>query len=81
MRADRRARLQRRRRRSDEGRVRLVYPEIQGGRVIADVEVAGLGDYFVGERTRVYVADGERARRSSSRAPMSIAGRRSISSG
>lgn len=43
-----------------EGRVRLVYPEIQGGRVIADVESAGVGDYFVGERTRVYVATGER---------------------
>jgi RND family efflux transporter MFP subunit len=43
-----------------EGRVRLVYPEIQGGRVIADVDVAELGDYFVGERTRVYVATGAR---------------------
>jgi transposase len=43
-----------------EGKVRLVYPEIQGGRVIADVEVAGLGDYFVGERTRVYVDTGTR---------------------
>ena len=43
-----------------EGRVRLVYPEIQGGRVIADVEVSGLGDYFVGERTRVYVTTGKR---------------------
>ena len=43
-----------------EGRVRLVYPEIEGGRVIADVEVPGLGDYFVGERTRVYVNTGDR---------------------
>jgi RND family efflux transporter MFP subunit len=43
-----------------EGKVRLVYPEILGGRVIADVEVAGLGDYFVGERTRVYVDTGAR---------------------
>jgi len=34
-----------------EGRVTTVYPEIQGGRVIADVEVPGLGDYVVGERT------------------------------
>lgn len=42
------------------GKVRLVYPEIQGGRVIADVEVAGLGDYFVGERTRVFLPTGER---------------------
>ncbi|MFN3891050.1 MAG: efflux RND transporter periplasmic adaptor subunit [Beijerinckiaceae bacterium] len=44
-----------------DGRVRLVYPEIQGGRVMADVEVSGLGDYFVGERTRVYVSTGKRA--------------------
>lgn len=43
-----------------EGVVRIVYPEIQGGRVIADVEVPGLGDYFVGERTRVYVDTGNR---------------------
>ena len=42
------------------GRVRIVYPEIQGGRVIADVEVAGLGGYFVGERTRVTVPTGQR---------------------
>ena len=33
---------------------------IDQGRVIADVEVEGLGDYFVGERTRVYVATGTR---------------------
>ena len=31
-----------------------------GGRVIADVEVGGLGDYFVGERTRVYIDAGAR---------------------
>jgi len=43
-----------------EGRVRIVYPEIQGGRVVADVEVKGLGDYFVGERARVYVKTGRR---------------------
>lgn len=43
-----------------EGRVRLVYPEIQGGRVIADVDAPNIGDYFVGERTKVYVATGER---------------------
>jgi len=43
-----------------EGRVRIVYPEIQGGRVIADVEVSGLGDYFVGERTLAYVDTGSR---------------------
>jgi membrane fusion protein, multidrug efflux system len=43
-----------------EGRVRIVYPEIQGGRVIADVDVPSLGDYFVGERTLAYVNTGER---------------------
>jgi RND family efflux transporter MFP subunit len=43
-----------------EGRVATVYPEIQGGRVIADVEVAGLGDYFVGERTLAWVGAGVR---------------------
>jgi len=43
-----------------EGVVRIVYPEIQGGRVIADVEVPGLGDYFVGERTRVFIDAGTR---------------------
>jgi membrane fusion protein, multidrug efflux system len=42
------------------GKVVLVYPEIDQGRVIADVEVAALGDYFVGERTRVYIATGKR---------------------
>jgi RND family efflux transporter MFP subunit len=43
-----------------DGVVRIVYPEIQGGRVIADVVVEGLGNYFVGERTRVYVTTGRR---------------------
>jgi membrane fusion protein, multidrug efflux system len=43
-----------------QGRVVLVYPEIDQGRVVADVEVPALGDYFVGERTRVYVATGTR---------------------
>ena len=43
------------------GIVWLVYPEIKQGRVSADVEVAGLGDFFVGERIRVYVSTGARA--------------------
>lgn len=42
------------------GKVVTVYPRIDQGRVIADVDVEGLGDYFVGERTRVFVATGER---------------------
>lgn len=37
------------------GRVVKVYPEIADGRVIADVEVGGLGDYFVNERTLVRI--------------------------
>ncbi len=42
------------------GRVTKVYPELDRGRVIADVEVEGLGEYFVGERVRVYVSTGQR---------------------
>ncbi len=42
------------------GRVRQVYPEIKQGRVIADVDVPGLGNFFVGERIRVWVGTGER---------------------
>jgi len=37
------------------GKLVKVYPEIAGGRVIADVEVDGLGDFFVGERTLVWI--------------------------
>jgi HlyD family secretion protein len=37
------------------GKLVKVYPEIDNGRVLADVEVKGLGDYFVGERTLVWV--------------------------
>ena len=42
------------------GTIRLVYPQIEDGRVVADAAVAGLGDYFVGERIRVWVSAGER---------------------
>lgn len=42
------------------GRISKVYPEMNNGRVIADAEIDDLGDYFVGERTRVYVATGKR---------------------
>ena len=45
---------------TQQGKIRIVYPEIQGGRVIADVDVPGLGTYFVGERIRVYVPTGKR---------------------
>jgi RND family efflux transporter MFP subunit len=42
------------------GTLQLVYPQIEDGRVIADAKVEGLGDYFVGERVRVWVSSGER---------------------
>jgi hypothetical protein len=37
------------------GRLVKVYPQIDAGRVLADVEVDALDDYFVGERTLVWV--------------------------
>ncbi|MFC1673069.1 efflux RND transporter periplasmic adaptor subunit [Pseudomonadota bacterium] len=43
------------------GHVIQVYPEIKQGRVSADVELADLGDFFVGERIRVWIGTGERA--------------------
>lgn len=43
-----------------KGRLVKIYPEIENGRVIADVEVSGLGDFFVGERTLVSIQIGER---------------------
>jgi len=42
------------------GRVEQVYPRLDNGRVVADVNVPGLGDFFVGERIRVYVETGKR---------------------
>ena len=36
-----------------KGTIVTVYPEIENGRVMADVEVPGLGGFFVGERTLV----------------------------
>jgi len=46
---------------TSEGKLVKVYPEIDSGRVLADVEVGGLGDYFVGERTRVWIPVGRRS--------------------
>jgi RND family efflux transporter MFP subunit len=43
-----------------KGAITQVYPELQSGRVIADANVAGLGDYFVGERVLVYISVGKR---------------------
>ena len=42
------------------GKLVKVYPQIQDGHVLADVEVDGLGDYFVGERTLVWIPVGKR---------------------
>jgi RND family efflux transporter MFP subunit len=42
------------------GKIKLVYPQIEDGRVVADAAVEGLGDYFVSERIRVWVSAGER---------------------
>lgn len=42
------------------GTIVTVYPRLQNGRVVADAEVTGLGDYFVGERALVRIAAGER---------------------
>lgn len=43
-----------------EGIVSQVYPELDNGRVVADVNVEGLGDFFVGERVRVWVSTDQR---------------------
>ncbi len=42
------------------GMISLVYPQIENGRVVADARVAGLGDYFLGERIEVWISGGER---------------------
>ena len=42
------------------GRIVQVYPALRQGRVVADVDVKGLGDYFIGERVAVHVATGKR---------------------
>ncbi len=42
------------------GVIDLVYPQIEDGRVIADATVEGLGEYFVGDRLRVWVSGGQR---------------------
>ncbi|MFW5832881.1 MAG: efflux RND transporter periplasmic adaptor subunit [Pseudomonadota bacterium] len=44
-----------------EGRIAKVYPELDAGRVVVDVEAPGLGSFFVGERIRLEVATGDRS--------------------
>ena len=43
------------------GRIALIYPNVDNGHVVADAVVAGMGDYFVGQRVRVWVSAGSRA--------------------
>lgn len=43
-----------------KGKLVQVYPELDNGRVVADVAVANLGDFFVGERVRVWVSTDQR---------------------
>lgn len=42
------------------GVIDLVYPQIEDGRVVADATVDGLGQYFVGDRLRVWISGGAR---------------------
>jgi len=42
------------------GTISLVYPQVGDGRVVADAQVVGLGDYFVGQRVQVWISAGER---------------------
>lgn len=46
---------------ANSGRLAKIYPQIENGRVIADVEIAQLGDFFVGARVLVDVPVGERS--------------------
>ncbi len=43
-----------------EGRVIKVYPALEAGRVVVDIEARGLGSYFVGERARIELETGSR---------------------
>ena len=45
---------------SKSSMIDLVYPQIEDGRVIADATVDGLGEYFVGDRLRVWISGGTR---------------------
>lgn len=42
------------------GSISLIYPDVDNGHVVADAIVAGVGDYFVGQRVRVWVSAGSR---------------------
>ncbi|HLY88509.1 MAG TPA: efflux RND transporter periplasmic adaptor subunit [Acetobacteraceae bacterium] len=42
------------------GKITLIYPQIEQGRVVADAQVDDLGNYFVGDRVRVWIDAGTR---------------------
>jgi RND family efflux transporter MFP subunit len=42
------------------GTIRLIYPLVDNGHVVADASVPGLTDYFVGQRVRVWIPAGAR---------------------
>ena len=42
------------------GTIKLVYPQVENGHVVADATVQGLSDYFIGQRVRVWVTAGSR---------------------
>jgi RND family efflux transporter MFP subunit len=42
------------------GVIDLVYPQIEDGRVVADATVPNVGEYFVGDRLRVWISGGVR---------------------
>jgi RND family efflux transporter MFP subunit len=42
------------------GTITLVYPQVENGHVVADANVTGLSDYFVGQRVRVWITAGTR---------------------
>ena len=42
------------------GTIKLIYPRIEEGRVVADAQVDDLGNYFVGDRVRVWIMPAQR---------------------
>jgi RND family efflux transporter MFP subunit len=42
------------------GKITLIYPSIEQGRVVADARVPDLGSYFVGDRVQVWINAGTR---------------------
>jgi len=47
-------------RQGTSGRITLIYPQIDEGRVVADATVTDLGSYFVGDRVLVWISAGTR---------------------